>query len=67
MMSKSKQPNYADHVRRKNALSPINEVIEERSKTLQSPTILDHYGYARLLGVRERILSVIRAGTPLGL
>ena len=56
-MSKSKKPRNADHVRRKNAPSPSNEVIEERLKSLLSPAILGQQGYARLLGLRERILS----------
>ncbi len=56
-MSKSKKPRNADHVRRKNAPSPSNEVIEERLKSLLSPAILGQQGYARLLGLRDRILS----------
>lgn len=56
-MSKAKQPRNADHVRRKNAPMVKNEVIEERLKSLLTPAILGQQGYARLLGLRERILS----------
>lgn len=56
-MSKAKKPRNADHVRCKNAPAPSNEVIEERLKSLLMPAILGQQGYARLLGLRERILS----------
>ncbi len=56
-MRKAKSPRNADHVRRKNAPAPGNEVIEERLKSLLTPAILGQQGYARLLGLRERILS----------
>ena len=56
-MSAKKKPRNADHVRRKNRPSPSNEVIEERLKTLLRPAVLGQQGYARLLGVRNRILS----------
>jgi hypothetical protein len=56
-MSKSTKPRNADHVRRRNAPTPSNEVIEERLKSLLSPAILGQQGYARLLGLRDRILS----------
>lgn len=56
-MSKVKRPRNADHGRRKNAPAPSNEVIEERLKSLLTPAVLGQQGYARLLGLRERILS----------
>ncbi len=56
-MSKAKKPRNADQVRRKNAPMVSNEVIEERLKLLLTPAILGQQGYARLLGLRERILS----------
>ena len=56
-MSKSTKLRNADHVRRRNAPNPSNEVIEERLKSLLSPAILGQQGYARLLGLRDRILS----------
>jgi hypothetical protein len=56
-MSKSKKPRNADHVRRKNAPTVSNDVIEERLASLLTPAILGQQGYARLLGLRERILS----------
>jgi hypothetical protein len=56
-MSKAKKSRNADHVRRKNAPMVSNEVIEERVKSLLTPAILGQQGYARLLGLRERILS----------
>ena len=56
-MSQSKKPRNANHVRRKNAPSPGNEVIEKRLKSLLSPAILGQQGYARVLGLRDRILS----------
>jgi hypothetical protein len=56
-MSAKKKPRNADHVRRKNRPSPSNEVIEERLQTLLTPAVLGQQGYARLLGVRDRILS----------
>lgn len=56
-MNKVKKPRNADHVRRKNAPTPSDEVIEERLKSLLEPAILGQQGYARLLGLRERILS----------
>ena len=56
-MSKVKKPRNADHVRRKNAPTPSDEVIEERLKSLLEPAVLGQQGYARLLGLRERILS----------
>ena len=56
-MSKAKKPRNADHVRRKNAPMPNNEVIEERLESLLTPAILGQQGYAHLLGLRQRILS----------
>ena len=56
-MSKVKKPRNADHVRRKNAPMPSDEVIEARLKSLLEPAVLGQQGYARLLGLRERILS----------
>jgi len=56
-MSKAKKPRNADHVRRKNAPMVSNEVIEARLQSLLTPAILGQQGYARLLGLRERILS----------
>jgi hypothetical protein len=56
-MNKVKKPRNADHVRRKNAPTPSDEVIEERLKSWLTPAILGQQGYARLLGLRERILS----------
>lgn len=56
-MSKAKKPRNADHVRRKNAPMVSNEVIEARLQSLLMPAILGQQGYARLLGLRERILS----------
>jgi len=54
---KDKKPRNADHVRRKNAPAPSDEVIEARLELLLTPAILGQQGYARLLGLRERILS----------
>jgi Transposase DDE domain len=56
-MSKVKKPRNADHVRRKNAPTPSDEVIEARLQSLLEPAILGQQGYARLLELRERILS----------
>ena len=56
-MSKVKKPRNADHMRRKNAPAPSDEVIEARLQSLLEPAILGQQGYARLLGLRERILS----------
>lgn len=56
-MSKVKKPRNADHVRRKNAPTPSDEVIEARLKSLLEPAVLGQQGYAWLLGLRERILS----------
>ena len=56
-MSKVKKPRNADHVRRKNAPTPSDEVIEARLQSLLEPAILGQQGYARLLGLRERIRS----------
>jgi Transposase DDE domain len=56
-MSKVKKPRNADHVRRKNTPTPSDEVIEARLKSLLEPAVLGQQGYARLLGLRERILS----------
>jgi len=56
-MSKGKKPRNADHVRRKNAPTPSDEVIEARLKSLLEPAVLGQQGYAQLLGLRERILS----------
>jgi hypothetical protein len=57
-MSQAKKPQNADHVRRKNAPAPSNEVIAARLQSLLTPAILGQQGYARLLGLRERILNV---------
>jgi hypothetical protein len=54
---KVKKPRNADPVRRKNAPTPSDEVIEARLKSLLEPVVLGQQGYARLLGRRERILS----------
>ena len=67
-MSQAKKPRNADHVRRKNAPLVSNEVIEERLRLLLKPAILGQQGYARLLGLRERILSfpvMVAAGLTL--
>jgi Transposase DDE domain len=56
-MSKVKKPRNADPMRRKNAPTPSDEVIEVRLKSLLEPAVLGQQGYARLLGLRERILS----------
>jgi hypothetical protein len=56
-MNKVKKPRNADHVRRKNVPTPSDEVIEARLQSLLEPAILGQQGYARLLGLRERILS----------
>ena len=56
-MSKVKKPRNADHVRRKNAPTLSDEVIEARLESLLEPVVLGQQGYARLLGLRERILS----------
>ncbi|MGH8605320.1 MAG: hypothetical protein ACREXR_21775 [Gammaproteobacteria bacterium] len=56
-MSKVKKPRNADPMRRKNAPTPSDEVIEARLKSLLEPVVLGQQGYARLLGLRERILS----------
>ncbi|MFZ0257052.1 MAG: IS4 family transposase [Gammaproteobacteria bacterium] len=67
-MSQAKKPRNADPVRRKNAPLVSNEVIEERLRLLLKPAILGQQGYARLLGLRERILSfpvMVAAGLTL--
>jgi hypothetical protein len=56
-MSKVKKPRNADYVRRKNAPTLSDEVIEGRLKSWLTPAVLGQQGYARLLGLRERILS----------
>jgi hypothetical protein len=56
-MSKVKKPRNADPMRRKNAPTPSDEVIEARLKSLLEPAVLGQQGYAQLLGLRERILS----------
>ena len=56
-MNKVKKLRNADHVRRKNAPTPSDEVIEARLQSLLEPAVLGQQGYARLLGLRERILS----------
>ena len=43
-MRKAKPPRNADHVRRKNAPAPGNEVIEERLTSLLTPAILGQQG-----------------------
>ena len=55
-MNKVKKPRNADHVRRKNAPTPSDEVIEERLKSLLEPAILGQQGYARLLRVLSRFV-----------
>src|SRR5919108_3082895 len=56
-MSKVKKPRNGDPMRRKNAPTPSDEVIEARLQSLLEPAVLGQQGYARLLGLRERILS----------
>jgi hypothetical protein len=56
-MSKVKKPHNADPMRRKNAPTPSDEVIEGRLKSWLTPAILGQQGYVRLLGLHERILS----------
>jgi hypothetical protein len=48
-MSKVKKPRNADPMRRKNAPTPSDEVIEGRLKSWLTPAILGQQGYARLL------------------
>jgi hypothetical protein len=56
-MSKVKKPRNVDPMRRKNAPTLSDEVIEGRLKSWLTPAVLGQQGYARLLGLREWILS----------
>jgi hypothetical protein len=56
-MNKVKKPRNADPVRRKNTPTPSDEVVEARLESLLEPAVLGQQGYARLLGLRERIVS----------
>jgi hypothetical protein len=47
-MSKVKKPRNADPMRRKNAPTPSDEVIEGRLKSWLTPAILGQQGYARM-------------------
>lgn len=57
MINKTKKPRNADHVRRKNAPQLSNQAFEERLASLLTPAVLGQQGYAKTLGLRDRILS----------
>jgi len=56
-MSNKKKPRNPDHVRRINMPAPNNEVIEERIISLLQPAVFGQKWYARLLGLRDRLLG----------
>jgi hypothetical protein len=57
-MSKQNKPRNPDHVRRTNRPSPDNEVIQERVKSLLTPSVFGQLAYYRNLGLRGRLLSL---------
>jgi hypothetical protein len=57
-MSKQNKPRNPDHVRRTNRPSPDNEVIQERIKSLLTPSVFGQLAYYRSLGLRGRLLSL---------
>jgi hypothetical protein len=57
-MSKQNKPRNPDHVRRTNRPSPDNEVIQERVKSLLTPSVFGQLAYYRSLGLRGRLLSL---------
>lgn len=56
-MSNKKKPRNPDHVRRINMPAPNNKVIEERIMSLLQPAVFGQKWYARLLGLRDRLLG----------
>lgn len=56
-MSKRKKRNV-DHVRRRNAPSPSNEVVEAQISELVGPAVANQQAYYRQLGLRDRILTL---------
>ena len=56
-MNNKKKPRNSDHVRRINMPAPNNEVIEERIISLLQPAVFGQRWYARLLGLRDRLLG----------
>ena len=56
-MNNKKKPRNPDHVRRINMPAPNNEVIEERIISLLQPAVFGQRWYARLLGLRDRLLG----------
>jgi hypothetical protein len=56
-MNNKKKPRNPDHVRRINMPAPNNEVIEERIISLVQPAVFGQGWYARLLGLRDRLLG----------
>ena len=57
-MSKQNKPRNPDHVRRTNRPSPDNAVIQERVKSLLTPSVFGQLAYYRSLGLRGRLLSL---------
>jgi hypothetical protein len=57
-MSKQNKPRNPDHVRRTNRPGPDNEVIQERIKSLLTPSVFGQLAYYRHLGLRGRLLSL---------
>jgi Transposase DDE domain len=57
-MSKQNKPRNPDHVRRTNRPSPENEVIQERIKSLLTPSVFGQLAYYRHRGLRGRLLSL---------
>jgi len=57
-MSKQNKPRNPDHVRRTNRPSPDNEVIQERVKSLLTPSVFGQLAHYRQLGLRGRLLSL---------
>ena len=57
-MSKQNKPRNLDHVRRTNRPGPGNEVIQERIKSLLTPSVFGQLAYYRHLGLRGRLLSL---------
>lgn len=57
-MSKQNKPRNPDHVHRTNRPSPDNEVIQERVKSLLTPSVFGQLAYYRSLGLRGRLLSL---------
>jgi len=57
-MSKQNKPRNPNHVRRTNWPSPDNEVIQERIKSLLTPSVFGALAYYRSLRLRGRLLSL---------